>query len=90
MKTWMIVFCLLLIFSLFSGGCARHQPEPATGGEYVCIAERGSDVFHRTPCLHVRKIKDVDKVHFSTEEDAKASGRQLCEECAQEDKSSSK
>ena len=90
MKNWMIVFCLLLIFSLFSGACSRHRPEPSSEGEYVCISERGSEVFHRTPCLHVRKIKAENRVHFSTEEDAKASGKHLCEECAKADENSSK
>lgn len=81
MKIRVTALCLLVLFSLFFGACARRQPRPAADVEYVCVAEVGGSIFHRTPCIYVQKIEDDRKLHFSTFEEAKATGLEPCEEC---------
>ncbi len=89
MKIRMTALCLLVLFSLFSEACARRQPRPAADAEYVCVAEVGGSAFHRTPCIYVQKIKDDDKLFFSTFEEAKAAGKKPCEECKPEEQEKS-
>ena len=81
MKVWVTALCLLVLFSLFLGACARRLPRPASDAEYVCVAEIGGSAFHRTPCIYVQKIEDDHKLHFSSFEEAKAAGLEPCEEC---------
>ncbi len=89
MKTWVIGLCLLLAFSLFLGACARQRPRPGSEDVYVCAAERGGSSFHRASCVYVKDVKDDDKIHFSTYEEAEAKGLRPCEECIPGGKSSS-
>ena len=81
MKIRVTALCLLVILSLLLGACARRQPRPAADAEFVCVAEVGGSIFHRTPCIYVQKIEDDHKLHFSTFEKAKAAGLEPCEEC---------
>lgn len=81
MKIRVTALCLLVLFSLFLGACARRHPRPAADAEFMCVAEVGGSIFHRTPCIYVQKIEDDHKLYFSTFEKAKAAGLEPCEEC---------
>lgn len=81
MKIRVTALGLLVLLSLFLGACARRQPRPAADAKFVCVAEIGGSIFHRTPCIYVQKIEDDYKLHFSTFEEAKAAGLEPCEEC---------
>ncbi len=81
MKIRVTALCLLVLLSLFLVACARRQPRPAADAEFMCVAEVGGSIFHRTPCIYVQKIEDDHKLHFSSFEKAKAAGLEPCEEC---------
>ena len=89
MRTWVIGLCLLLLFSLFLGACARQRPGPGSQDVYVCVAQRGGSAFHRTPCVYVRDVEEEHKIHFSSREEAEAAGMKPCEQCIPGGKSSS-
>jgi len=84
MKIRVTALCLLVLFSLFLGACARRQPRPAADAKYVCVAEVGGSAFHRTPCIYVQKIEDDDKLFFTTLKEAIDAGKKPCEECMPE------
>lgn len=88
-KPILAISLVLLVLVVLIGACTRHQPQPASEGEYVCIAERGANVFHRAPCLYVRRIPEENRVHFHTFEDARASGMEPCQDCVPNDEDSS-
>src|SRR5262245_59805390 len=52
----------------------------AASGEPFC-ARRGSRIFHRTECVWVRRIPEVDRVYFKVMADARDQGFQTCPVC---------
>jgi methylphosphotriester-DNA--protein-cysteine methyltransferase len=90
MKKRIVGFCLLLLaVTILLGACASYRPQPASEGEYVCVVERGSDLFHRGDCVYARKIEDADKIFFRSYEDAIAAGNKPCKSCIPGDKDGS-
>ena len=55
--------------------------EDTEPGGYKYAASKNSDVFHYSWCNYVSKIKPSNLVHFSTREEAIASGRRPCKRC---------
>jgi len=87
MRKRIVGFCLLLLFvTILLGACASYQPQPASEGEYVCVVQRGSDIFHRADCVYARKIESTDKIFFRSYEDAIAAGKKPCKSCISGDK----
>ena len=80
-KPIVAIILVLPIMVVLVVACARHQPQPVSEGEYLCIAERGANVFHRAPCLYVRRIPEENRVYFRTFEDAEAAGMEPCKDC---------
>ena len=89
MKTWIAGTCLLLLFSLFFGACASHPKRVSDDVTYECVAERGSDVYHRPSCIYVQKTDEKNLIHFNTPEEAEEAGLRPCKECIPSGKKSS-
>ena len=60
-------------------GSNTYESEPVTRGTYVASAN--SDKFHTPYCGSAERIKDANRIYFSSREQALASGYSPCKKC---------
>lgn len=66
------------------------QPSPPTSDtEEVYIANRSSDIYHRSDCRWIRFIHDANIVHFPSPDDAESHRFKACRYCHPKDKEAS-
>lgn len=58
----------------------QSQPEPVSAATYY-IGSVNSDVFHIPGCHYVNRIKESNKISFSSRDSAISSGYRPCEVC---------
>lgn len=73
LKRWIFPFVALLAFASWV------IPLHSFAANYV--ASRNSDVFHKSSCFYVDRIKESNKVYFDSVDDALASGKRGCSRC---------
>ena len=56
-----------------------YDSEPVSGGSYV--GSKNSDKFHYSSCGHAERIKESNRIYFSSREEAFGSGYEPCAHC---------
>ena len=62
-----------------SSGSNSYESEPVEGGSYVASAN--SDKFHTPYCGSAERIKQANRIYFSSRDEALASGYAPCKKC---------
>ena len=78
-------FASKLVFLSMAGLClpvVTLRADDPPGGSI--LASKGSKVYHNRNCASAKKLNLETALRFTTEEEAKASGRRLCKVCAEQ------